>query len=142
MTIYCDLLLLLIIALAAGFDLKKQQIPNLLSFSVIIPAVCKMIVNPFRYADLAIGFAIPLLLFGIPFFINGAVGGGDLKLASMCGLYLGSKGVLSMLFTGMVLCVLSALAVMAIRRSRIKRMPFAPFILAGTAHFLLFAYLP
>lgn len=142
MTIYCDLLLLFIIALAAGFDIKKQQIPNLLSCSVIIPTAFKMIVEPVSYVDLAIGFAVPLLLFGVPFLIKGAVGGGDLKLASMCGLYLGSKGVLTMLFTGMVLCILSALAVMAIRRKRIRQMPFAPFMLAGTAHFLLFAYLP
>ena len=88
------------------------------------------------------GIAIALLLTGIPFLINRSMGGGDVKLTSFSGWYAGAQGSLTILFTAFLLCAMTALFIMVIKRRKISTMPFAPFILVGTIHFLLFAYLP
>ena len=88
------------------------------------------------------GLAVALLLTGIPFLVNRSVGGGDVKLSSLGGLYSGTEGSLTVLATAFLLCAAAALAMMAVRKRRIGAMPLAPFILLGTIQFLLFAYLP
>lgn len=153
MVIFYDVLFLVVIAAAAGFDLRTRRIPNAISLSTIVPLIGKAFSKISDSAgngerikwfciDMAGGMAIALLLTGIPYILNRSVGGGDVKLTSLGGLYTGIKGALTILCAAFLLCAITALAVMAIRKRKIGTMPLAPFILAGTIHFLLFAYLP
>lgn len=153
MTIVYDILFFLIIILAAGFDFRTRRIPNAVNFCVIFPLIGKMFAKVTETSgswerlkwiciDMVGGMAIALLFTGIPYIVNKSVGGGDVKLAFMSGFYTGAQGALIVLCTAFLLCALAALAIMAIRRRKIAAMPFAPFMLAGTIHFLLFSYLP
>ena len=153
MIVCYDILFLLVIALAAGFDIKTRRIPNAISFGTIFPVIGKACAKISEHSgnaerikwlciDMAGGLAVALLLTGIPFRVNRSVGGGDVKLSSLGGLYSGTEGSLTVLATAFLLCAAAALAMMAVRKRRIGAMPLAPFILLGTIQFLLFAYLP
>ena len=153
MIIFYDVLFLLVILLAAGFDFRERRIPNTISFSMFFPIIGKTVTKITLHSgnwerlkwlciDMAGGIAIALLLTGIPFLINRSMGGGDMKLTSFSGWYAGAQGSLTILFTAFLLCAMTALFIMVIKRRKISTMPFAPFILVGTIHFLLFAYLP
>ena len=153
MIVCYDILFLLVIALEAGFDIKTRRIPNAISFGTIFPVIGKACAKISEHSgnaerikwlciDMAGGLAVALLLTGIPFLVNRSVGGGDVKLSSLGGLYSGTEGSLTVLATAFLLCAAAALAMMAVRKRRIGAMPLAPFILLGTIQFLLFAYLP
>ncbi len=61
------------------------------------------------------------------------MGGGDVKLAVVMGLLLGLRGFVGAFFSAVFLATVAAIVLIGIRRSdRFSRIPFAPFLAAGT----------
>lgn len=163
---------LIVIAVATVTDLRSRRIPNWLVFSFLIAGV---VVSPWRpdwhsgshgfgwhgLGQCLAGFALALLINGIPF-LMGWTGGGDVKLFAAIGAWVGPMQLFwAVFFTAlaggaMVLCwaVFSGMKVLAMRASDSfsggrrheecsepkpepanllkRKMPYAPAIAIGT----------
>lgn len=102
---------------AVWFDLRERRIPNLLTVGGLAAALLLRIPGGLESVGsgllgAAIGFGVAL-----PFFLVGGLGGGDAKLLSTVGAFLGPEhvwtGLLVMAFSGGVL----ALAAIARKRA-------------------------
>lgn len=139
--ILCDLLFLTVLFVCAVCDLRSRRIPNLFCLCTMAPVLWKILVTHF-YKEAAAGAAAALLITGIPYACKHALGGGDVKLTAAAGLYLGVRQALAMLCLSFLLCAGAAGIFMIYKRQKIKTMPLAPFIFAGTIPLLLSGYLP
>ncbi len=87
--------LILLLALAAGIDLRARRIPNWLSFSIVLTGLVQSfmpgsLISPgWALLGCTVGLSLPLMLF-----VLGALGGGDVKLLTGVGAWLGPWGVL------------------------------------------------
>ena len=146
---YVSLFLLLSVT-----DLEHGLIPN----NVVYPAVvASIIAAPFRpsiglhsllpYGDGVVGSVISSLGGGIALFLvflvialmsRGGMGGGDIKMAALCGLAIGLANVPAALF----ICwvgggfVAISLVVLRVKRKR-DTIPFGPFLALGSTVALL-----
>ncbi len=73
------------------------------------------------------------LLLLLPALVSrGGMGGGDIKLAGVIGLYLGWQKILLVLFSASVLAALSGAAWVLVKKKSFREsMPFGPFLAAG-----------
>lgn len=83
------------IAIAAGFDLRRREIPDaiplvLLAFAVAAKA---MGFHPATWADIGVGASVAFLASAALFFLGG-LGGGDVKLLGALGAALGARAFL------------------------------------------------
>lgn len=107
-------LLLILVAIAAGFDLKSRRIPNLL---VLVGLVLSYILQIyFNTSGSSIGFkawGLGLLVgFGpfLPLYLLRAMGAGDVKLMAMVGSFLGPVSALGAVLTTLVVGGVLAIA--------------------------------
>src|SRR5690625_5218519 len=88
------------------------------------------------YVGALLGFG---LLYLIAVVSKGGMGGGDIKLFAVLGLFVGVKGILLTLFLAAFLGMLFGLFLLLTRKLKRKQpMPFAPFI--GVAALISYAY--
>jgi leader peptidase (prepilin peptidase) / N-methyltransferase len=140
-------LILVCAVIAASFiDLDHMIIPNSINLFIGITGVFFMLMGwTVTFTQGLLGFCIgggALLLLGlIAIWIlkKEGMGGGDIKLAAVCGLYLGmDKMIFSLLLTtyiaGFILLVL--LAVKKLKRG--QYVPFGPFLSSGVIIIILF----
>jgi leader peptidase (prepilin peptidase)/N-methyltransferase len=130
------------VALAA-IDLDVHRLPHrivLPSYGVaallLLPAA---VTGPGGWADAGRGLAAAAVMYGVYLLISlypRGMGGGDVALAPLLGLYLGWLGWSSVAvgaFAGFLLGGLVGVVLIAVRRAhRGSRLPFGPFMLAGT----------
>ncbi|MEO8437103.1 MAG: A24 family peptidase [Chloroflexota bacterium] len=118
------------------YDVRRRRIPN----TAIYPAVAIALVVSFLRPD---GPWWSFVLAGISaaaFFVvlssvsNGAMGGGDIKLAALIGLVAGWPGVLVAVFVAFAVGAAAGLVLMALGRlGRREPLPFAPALAVGAA---------
>ena len=99
-----------------------------------------------HFAGALAGLALACGVFLVQVFLYPAgLGWGDVKLAGLLGLYLGwlDQGILvAGLFLGYLFAAAAGLALLATRRaSRKSRLPFGPYLLAGTLSAILLSSL-
>lgn len=121
--------------IAATFiDLEHRLIPDRLNLALLAGAVALV---P-QAGDVTLKSAVlggaaaggALLLLGLLF--KGGMGGGDIKLAAVSGLYLGWPGAVIGLFIGAVLGGIVGISLMVARiKGRKDFIPFGPFMSAG-----------
>lgn len=135
------LLLISLVIIVSISDLHKMLIPNrvLLFFGIAI-FIVRLLIPTYPWWDPYVG---SLLGFGLLFLIalvsKGGMGGGDIKLFAVLGLFLGVKGVLLTLFLAAFLGMLFGfILIVSGRLQRKQPMPFAPFI--GLAALISYAY--
>ncbi|MDK2820109.1 MAG: leader peptidase (prepilin peptidase) / N-methyltransferase [Clostridia bacterium] len=129
---YIDLVSLLLVM--SGIDLITYTIPDVL---ILIGIGLGLIFLPFGdiswQAALIGGFlggGLPLLLAIVS---RGGMGGGDVKLGFVLGLFLGWKQVLLALFLSALLGALFGLLLMTLGRKGLRdAIPFGPFMALGT----------
>lgn len=73
--------------------------------------------------------SIPMLM--ITCFWTGSFGGGDIKLITICGLLLGSKGILYAAWIALLAASFYAVCIMTLEKSRKAEVALGPFICFG-----------
>ncbi|MBL1229150.1 prepilin peptidase [Enterococcus sp. BWB1-3] len=120
--------LLLIISVS---DVLYQIIPNKVLLPFFIAAVLERIIIPqnqhwwYPAAGFLVGF-IPLYILGEV--SKKGMGGGDIKLFAVLGVFLGPVQVFASLFFAALIALIFALIWFAYKKERQKYIPFGPFI--------------
>lgn len=115
-----DVVLCFILVMTAVFDIKNKKIPNIL----LAIMLCLAIITSKNLLSGLMGvmlIALPMMYFHK----SGGIGGGDIKLITVIGLYLGYKGLLIMFFLSLLLCLLYA------NLKQKRSLPLAPFFCLG-----------
>lgn len=121
-------LLLLPLAIAAAFDLRRRAIPD---WCCLLTALAALPILPGRLLPAlagALGLALLLLL---PALRTDGIGGGDIKLCAALGLSTGLCVGLEVLLLALALLLLFG----ALLRAR--SLPFAPFLFLASLFILL-----
>ena len=134
-------LLLCALTVAAMVDLNTMEIPDGCHIFIALLAVVRAftvpgVSIPGRLSG-AVCVSVPMLLLALV--INGAFGGGDIKLMAACGLFLGWKLVLPAFFLGAVIGGIQGVVLLAGKKAERKtRFAFGPGLCAGVLLSLLF----
>ena len=123
-------------------DVRTRRIPDYLSLGTLL--VVLLIALVFDTSNLVWAVAGGLLGFAAFWAVNRLTGGelglGDAKYSAAIGAALGPAGWFWAVLGGSVLALAAAVVLMAARViDRKTRIPFAPFLAAGTAFSILFA---
>ena len=130
-------------------DIDFQIIPDVITIpgtfiSLVLGAF--LMKDPFLRSSL-LGFKASLigcvlgfgLFYAIAILSRGGMGGGDIKMMAMVGALTGWKGVLLTTFAGSLLGSIIGIALMALKgKGRKTKIPFGPFLAAGSAISVLF----
>jgi leader peptidase (prepilin peptidase)/N-methyltransferase len=134
--LYIALILFTLLSLFTWTDILDRIIPNpFVLIGVVIATSARLFIGELPYFDYILG---GLVGFGtlalISLVSKGGMGGGDIKLFSMIGFFIGWKGVLLSLVFSSLVGSIYGVAMMANQRKLERKMviPFAPSIMVGT----------
>lgn len=135
------LLFVCIMLVIVQTDLRLMIIPDrvvLFGLLTIVP-IRLFVSHPFPLWNYAVaGLGVGILLFLLAVISKGGIGGGDIKLFALIGLFLGVQNTFLALFISSLLGVLVGAVIRLLRKdSKKKFIPFGPFIALGA----LFSYL-
>lgn len=119
---------------ASAIDLELRIIPNrlLVGLTVLFVMTFPLVSSSSIINHLA-GAAAAILMLLPAFLVAGGIGGGDVKLAAVIGLYLGWPFGTLALFLGIMAGALGGILWMAFTGGTLKTaLPFAPFMSVGT----------
>jgi len=119
---------------ASAIDYQHKIIPDeiiVAGFVLGLPLV--FLAGSSKLVDGLIGFFVAGLLFLIIAVVSkGGMGGGDIKLSALMGLFLGWPGIIVALFSSFLLGGLSSITLMALGlRGRKDVVPFGPYLALG-----------
>ncbi len=123
-----------VLVTAAFIDYQHKIIPDeLILAGCVLGLPLVFLSGPGKLVDGLVGFFVAGLLFlFIAVVSNGGMGGGDIKLSALMGLYLGFPNIIVALFSSFLLGGLSGIALLALRgKSRKDAVPFGPFLAFG-----------
>lgn len=129
------LFLCAVLIVVSFIDLKHYLIPNrILLFALFGGLTLNIFARDLTLQSIILGFlSAGVFLLLIALVSKGGMGGGDIKLAAVIGIYLGWPGGIIAVF---VACLLAGAAGMALLLVRVKSLkdaiPFGPFITLGT----------
>ncbi len=116
-------------------DLKHKLLPNSLNLLLLILLLPVAIeTKGWRFCLLGglVGFGFPFLLTWLFYIIKGKIGlgGGDIKLFGILGLYLGVQGIVINLFlSSMIGSVIGLFYIIVFKADKKEPIPFGPFII-------------
>jgi len=124
----------------AFIDLQEEIIPDELSLpGIIMGLALSFLVKYISVMDSLLGILVGggvillIALIGSWLFKKEAMGGGDVKLASMVGAFLGWKYILLSLFLGFLGGALWGITLILFRiKDKEESIPFGPFIVLGS----------
>lgn len=122
-----------ILVAIAYIDAEHQVIPNRIVYpSFVIGSALIIIADPGNFLFYLAGFAVGGgLLFLISLFKEGGMGGGDVKLAALMGIFLGLQ-VLLALFIGFLVGAIVGITLALFKKRSIKEpIAFGPFLALG-----------
>lgn len=122
-------------------DIDHYRIPDkLIVFGIIIGMIFHILTPFVTYIDALIGFFIGSgILFLLAVLSKGGMGGGDIKLAALIGLFLGWKLTLLTLFLSSLLASLIGVSLILLgKKDRKDPIPFGPFLALGALIALLY----
>lgn len=128
-------------------DMDLQIIPDTISLpGILIFASSSLFVPEMRFMDTVIGILAgggSLYLIALLYYLvrkEEGMGGGDIKLLAMIGGAVGLKGVAFTLFVGSLIGTIGGISTMVLTRfADIRlRIPFGPFLSAGTILYIFF----
>jgi leader peptidase (prepilin peptidase)/N-methyltransferase len=113
-------------------DSKYMEIADETNCLILLLGIFNLIFNIPNISTYFEGF---LIGGGIYLFIavlsNGSIGGGDIKLITICGLLLGSKGILCAAWIALLVASFYAVYIMTLEKSRKAEFALGPFICFG-----------
>lgn len=136
-TIYFFYTVLVCILICISFiDYDHQIIPDgLVFFGVVLSLLYKLIAYFFLAQPIALVNSLFGLVLGGGFFLliavisNGGMGGGDIKLMAMLGLWFGWRNIILISLLSFIIgSILSIILLMTKIKSRKDAIPFGPFI--------------
>jgi leader peptidase (prepilin peptidase) / N-methyltransferase len=138
-----------VLVVLTAIDLEHKLLPNKIVYPTFVAGWVLLAVAAFLQDDLSPlrSAAFGALIFGgflftVAFIAPAGMGGGDVKLAFVLGTFLGYAGGIGFALAGMFLSFVSAgligLLLLAGGGSRKTRVPFGPFLAAGTVAAILF----
>lgn len=115
-------------------DLDTMEIPNGFLLWLIVPCVISVIMfDDLTLKQKVIGFfvvSLPMLL--LTYVVDGAFGGGDIKLMAVCGFFLGWQITLVATFLGLVSGSIYGVFLLTRKNAELKQhFAFGPFLSAG-----------
>ena len=117
----------------ALIDAETQLIPDRLNLALAVCGVLGTLLSPAGWLPHLIGafcVSVPMLLLCLA--IDGAFGGGDIKLMAAAGLFLGWQNTLLAMFLGILGGGLYGIWLLAAKRADKKdHFAFGPFLCAG-----------
>ena len=124
----------------ALIDAETQLIPDRLNLALAVCGVVGTLLSPAGWLPHLIGafcVSVPMLLLCLV--IDGAFGGGDIKLMAAAGLFLGWQNTLLAMFLGILGGGLYGIWLLAAKRADKKdHFAFGPFLCAGIVIAMLF----
>jgi leader peptidase (prepilin peptidase)/N-methyltransferase len=113
-------------------DLKTQEIPDELIIFGLITSIIFIFIDNFKISllDGALGFLLGGGLFLLIAIVsNGSMGGGDIKLMAVLGLWLGWKYILMVSLLSFIIgSIVSIILIILKIKGRKDYIPFGPFI--------------
>lgn len=127
--------LVAVMIVASGIDIATRRIPNRLTgWAALLAVVLGAVLHPGGLpGQLAAGLVAGGLLLVFAIVHSRGLGMGDVKLAAVLGLYLGSSVAVA-LFAGMLVAAVGGLTVMArvgVAKGRMTKIPLGPFLSVG-----------
>ena len=111
----------------------KLILDKMVIFILVIGIIYEIVVRPVPILEGVIGFfaaSVPLLIIAI--LSKGGIGGGDIKLMAVVGVFLGWKGVLVAMFLGAVVGAIFGIVTIILKLKKRKDIiPFGPFLCLG-----------
>jgi leader peptidase (prepilin peptidase) / N-methyltransferase len=131
----------------AGTDLSHKIIPNVITYpGIVVGLLGAVTVLPVGIVNSLLGIAVGGgLLWGLAWaspylFGKEGMGGGDIKLLAMIGVFLGWKPALLTIMIGSLIGSVVGITLMAARIiKRDEYIPFGPFLVAGAVLSMFFA---
>lgn len=141
---FCIIICLLNSALIvlSVIDIKTQEIPFKINIFIFILAIAVVIIDRAAWVEHLIGFFV----ISVPFFILvlfNAMGGGDMKLYAVLGLFMGWKLTLLSLAIASIIGAVFSIILVACKKAEDggkTRIPFGPFIAASVPIVLFWGY--
>ena len=132
---YCVLVSILIII--GIIDYKTQFVYTSTTIFGGIVATIFIIVQAIMYKtgtfDLILGGAIGFGIIGLIVFLTRGMGEGDIEIATVCGLFLGVKGILLGLFLAIILGGIVGIIILSLKLKKAKeKIAFGPCIAIGS----------
>ncbi len=143
---------LFVLLVISFIDIKTTEIPDILSYYLIISGIILSVFNPFLGRDIFLrisnsiigGIVGFLFLWVIEFssrkiFRKLALGGGDLKLFCAVGTHFGLFSIFKILFYSCVVALVYVLSAGLIKNKKIfgEYIQFAPFVSLGCSFYIL-----
>ncbi len=137
--------LLLILFIICITDFNFLLIPDAVLYFIALAGILNILIgNTNTIQDSLIGSATAFILFyGIAWlgknaFKKDAMGGGDIKLAAVLGLFIGWQGILPMLFIGSFTALIAYTGIFLLRNRSQPHIPFGPFITLGSVFYYIY----
>lgn len=115
-------------------DIDHKIIPNILVIlGIIVGLILGLLLRPDTLLFMVLGLLVGAgLLLAIAIISNGGMGGGDVKMAGMLGIYVGWQGVLTAIFVASLLGAIFGICYMLVTgKGRKSTVPFGPFLAVG-----------
>lgn len=140
-TILLRSLLLIFGYIASWSDFKEKRVSNKLVWLMLVVWLILLTPQLFYHTEMALaaalngvlGFVTAGLLFLLVYLVSRkGLGGGDVKLMAVSGLYLGINGVFPTILWGAILASITGLILIAAKKiGRRDTIPLVPFIYIG-----------
>lgn len=138
--IYCALFSSLLII--SFVDLKIYIIPDSINIFIFILALIYIFFNKLNILYHIIGFFLISLPFLIIAVLTEGIGGGDVKLFAVCGLFLGGAHIFLAMFLSCILASIFGIILKFLNKAKIENnklaIPLAPYISIGVIISMLF----
>ena len=121
-------------------DAETQTIPDRLNLAMAVCGAVSVLLSPADWLPHIIGaLCVSVPMFLLCLVIDGAFGGGDIKLMAAAGLFLGWQNTLLAMFFGIVFGGMYGIYLLAAKKAGKKdHFAFGPFLCAGIVIAMLF----
>ena len=121
-------------------DAETQTIPDRLNLVLAVCGAVSVLLSPANWLPHVIGaLCVSVPMFLLCLVIDGAFGGGDIKLMAAAGLFLGWQNTLLAMFFGIVFGGMYGIYLLAAKKAGKKdHFAFGPFLCAGIVIAMLF----
>jgi leader peptidase (prepilin peptidase)/N-methyltransferase len=122
-----------VLIIVSAIDIEYQVIPNKLITSIMAIGIICLLISDISFINAVFGMIIGGGLLLLLALVPGVLGGGDIKLMFVLGVFLGAKGVLIAIFLAFIIASIISILLLILKiKKRKDYIPFGPFLSIGT----------